>query len=149
MIWEAGSPLKASGSFAHYHFELHNINPYFFLAFRAIERKLHKNSIFIHLCPGLAAAYRAAHPARTILFFVHRYHSSLIATVALRLTSGFNVAADLWDTLSQRTCPFSQCCCPRFARFPFVMSSPHQLLSQAHWSASQSPRTCRIYGRCL
>ena len=46
---DTGSLLKASGSFAHYHFELYDIDPHFLFALRAVEGKFHKNGIFIYL----------------------------------------------------------------------------------------------------
>jgi len=72
---DAGSPLKALGSFAQNHFELHDINPYFLFAFWTVKREFNKNSIFTHLCPGFTAADGTANPSGTILFFVHSYHT--------------------------------------------------------------------------
>ena len=76
---EAGSPLKASGSFAQYHFQLYYINTEFFFTLWAIKWKFNKNRIRIYLGFRFATAYGAMHPmCCTTLFFVFFHGKHLL-----------------------------------------------------------------------
>ena len=62
MNGEAGSAFNASGSFAQYHFQLYDINPYFFLALRTVQRKFNEDSILIYFCSRFTSADWTMYP---------------------------------------------------------------------------------------
>ena len=94
--WEAGSALSASGSFAQYHFQLYDINPYFLLALRAVQRKFHKDSILIHLRSCFTSADWTMNPQRVFLIVTHFYTSDV--SIALRLCAWLVVFPG-WNSL--------------------------------------------------
>lgn len=69
-MWEADSAFS-SGSFAYNHFQFYNIYPYFFLAFRTVQWKLHKNGILIYFCSGFPTTNGTMHPHRPFCDATH------------------------------------------------------------------------------
>ena len=81
---EAGSPLKASGSFAHNHFQLYNINTKFFFALRTIRRKSDKDRILIYLGFCFSPADWTMHPMGALLFLLfHGQHRLFIGMLSI------------------------------------------------------------------
>ena len=81
---EAGSPLKASGSFAHNRFQLYNINTKFFFALRTIKRKSDKDRILIYLGFCFSPADWTMHPMGALLFLLfHGQHRLFIGMLSI------------------------------------------------------------------
>ena len=61
----------SSGSFAHYDFQLYNINFDFLFALWTVEREFYQYCLFAHLGSRLTSANRAINPQRILFCLIH------------------------------------------------------------------------------